>query len=62
MKMLLVNPTAMPYNEATNLLEERSGQRIPSIAMPVGLMKLSGYIKKKSDISNIQVNVINLAY
>lgn len=55
MNILLINPIAMPYNEIVGVLDKTSILRIPSVAMPVGLIEMAAYVREKCNISNIQI-------
>ena len=55
MNLLLISSIAMPYNEVEAILEEKSILRIPTVAMPIGLMEMGAYVREKSCISNIQI-------
>lgn len=55
LNVLLINPSAMPYGELISLLSEKSNLRIPSCGMPLGLIEIAAYLRKKDVILEIQV-------
>ena len=49
MKVLLINPSPMPYAEQEAFLNKTSVLRVPTFSMPLGYLDLVGFVRQEVD-------------
>ncbi len=59
MNILFIAPSPMPYHEADNWLLKKSIKRIPQIAINLGVIELSSYLR--DNVDSVSIKILDVA-